>query len=116
MGISNSSQLPFASFFDTCRFNIDIPLNSARHKLFLTNKFNWHKREFSNCDPVFAVGFFNLLLIILAIPLEKAKVLFHSNKYYVTIRSFNRRESKISFDKIAEFSTVSEFGYNYHIG
>ena len=109
-GISSSSQLPFASFFDTCNLTL------ARHKLFLTNKFNWHKREFSNCDPVFAVDFFQFVVDNLAIPLEKAKVLFHSNKYHVTIRSFNRRESKISFDKIAEFSTASEFGYNYHIG
>lgn len=46
----------------TYRFNINIPLNLARHKLFLTNKFNWHKREFSNCDPIFAVGFFQFVV------------------------------------------------------
>jgi len=100
----------------TYRFNIDTPFNLARYKLFLPNKFNWHKGAFSNCDPILAVGSFKLLLVIPAIPLEKTEVFFYSNKYHVTIRSFNRRESKISFDKIAEFSTVSEFGYNYHIG
>lgn len=47
--------------------------------------------------------------------LEKSKILFYSNKYHMTIRSFNRRKGKVSFDEVAEFSTISKFGYNYHV-
>lgn len=45
--------------------------------------------------------------------LEKSKILFYSNKYHMTIRSFNWRKGKVSFDKVAEFSMISKFGYNY---
>lgn len=55
-------------------------------------------------------------MVTSSIPLEKTKILFYSNKHHVTICSFDRRKSKVSFDKVAEFSTVSKLGYNYHIG